>query len=69
MSFVSREEFDRAHRRILARSWLLRSRMVHSSGEWCPREMEILAGDSPEQAERDLQIYQEWSDRQGLIFY
>ncbi|MGE0488188.1 MAG: hypothetical protein AB7S38_03120 [Vulcanimicrobiota bacterium] len=65
----SPEEFESARRRIRARSWLRRARMVQASGEWCPREAQLLAEDSPELAENDLLIYQAWHDQQGLSFY
>lgn len=62
----SLEEFESARRRIRARHWLRRARMVHMHGLLCDREEELLVGDTPEQERLDEAIYERWMDARGF---
>lgn len=65
----SLEEFESARKRIRARNWLRRARMVHMHGLLCDREEELLAGDTPEQARRDEAVYERWLETRGFELF
>lgn len=63
------KEYEAARRRIRARNWISRARMLTYTGMLCTDELKLLEGDTPEKANRDRDVCQVWQERIGYDPY